>query len=208
MSQGLDTQRYQYGDARPVQVAFDPTIGWPVGQTYWTSGQPGYAISQGDMCYIDPQDFYRVKAADAFPWTTNLATTQQNFAVQFLGISYQRWDGNNLGAYGIKDGFLRIDIGGVYQMACAAGSTFGPGDFVGPAQNGSANQLAPQTVVKVASLNEAIGWVDQFASSSSTVLVRLLDRSTGYNVGSNLLPTTTTSTTTTSTTTTTTTTTP
>lgn len=198
MSVGLDTFRYQYGDSRPVQAPFDPTIGSP---------PTAFPISIGDMCYLDPQDAYRVKAADAFTWTSNLSTTQANFAKQFLGISAQRWDGQNLGAYGIKDGLLRIDVGGTFLMACAANSSFGLGDFVGPAQNGSASQLAPQTVAKVSAVANAIGWVAQDTFNASSVLVRLEDRSTGFGVGASLLPTTTTSTTTTTTSTTTTTTT-
>lgn len=172
MSLGNDTFRYRYGDTNPVQIAFDQT-----------TGTDAFPISIGDLCWIDSTDSYKVKGADAFAWTTNLATTQQNFASVFAGISAQRWDGSNLQAYGIKDGLLRIDTTGVFLMACVADSSFNAGDLVGPAQNGSNNSLAPQTVVAVSAKNEAIGRVAQAVSSSSSVLVEIFAAkfTLGYN---------------------------
>jgi hypothetical protein len=171
MSLGNDTFRYRYGDASPVQIAFDQT-----------TGGGAFPISIGDLCWIDSSDGYKVKGADAFAWTTNLATTQQNFAPVFAGVSAQRWDGTNLQAYGIKDGLLRIDTAGIFEFACAASSSFNAGDLVGP-DKAAGNALLPQQVVAVSAKNEAIGRVAQAVTSASTVLVEIF--AAKFNLGYN-----------------------
>ena len=156
-------------------------------------------------------DVYRVKSAASFPWQGSLIATQQALTQVFLGVSAQRWDGNYI-AFGLMDGKIRIDTHGVYEFDCDPEQVFQIGQFVGLAGAMGRNFLLPQYVVPVTQPYLAIGWVERLKLptilSHSTVFVRLFDRSTGYNIGANLLPTTTTSTTSTSTTTTTTTTTP
>lgn len=227
MSLGNNYVRYRFGNARPVQYPYNATIGAPgaLGQ-----GGPGYPISIGDMIWLDPSSggllscgtgtsltgLLACKGADAFPWTTNLTTTQVNFAAVFAGIAAQCWDAQSnpcttiIGNYGIKDGLLRVDQSGTFEMACALNSVFQAGDFVGPAQNGANTAILPQTVVKVTPKVNAIGFVvfpeRTNYGQQGTILVQLFDV-TGQGVGSVALPTTTTTTTTTSTTTTTTTTT-
>jgi hypothetical protein len=173
MSLGNDTFRYRYGDTAPVQIAFDQT-----------TGSGAFPISIGDLCWIDSSDSYLVKGADAFAVQTNLADTQQAFAPVFAGVSAQRWDGSNLQAYGIKDGLLRIDTGGVFEMLCAAGSNFNAGDLVGPQLNTGNTYLLPQTVVGVSGKNEAIGRVARAVSDSAgTVLVEIF--AAKFNLGYN-----------------------
>ncbi len=219
--------RYRFGNAQPLQYPYNATVGAPgaLGQ-----GGPGYPIAIGDMCWVDPSSggllvcspsptllgLLAVKGADAFPWTTNLATTQANFAAVFAGISAQNWSalsnpcGSIVGNYGVKDGLVRVDSGGTFEMACAVGSVFLQGQFVAPAQNGASLALLPQTVVVTAIKANSIGFVvfpeRTNYGQQGTILVQLNDV-TGQGVGSVALPTTTTTTTTTSTTTTTTTTT-
>jgi hypothetical protein len=229
MSLGNNYVRYRFGNARPVQYPFNATIGAPgaLGQ-----GGPGYPISIGDMVWLDPssggllncnignppvlQGLLAAKGADAFPWTTNLATTQANFAAVFAGISAQCWDAASnpcttiIGNYGIKDGLIRVDQSGTFEMACALNSVFLAGAFVAPAQNGANLALLPQTVAAIALKASSIGFVvfperTNYGAQGS-ILIQLFDV-TGQGVGSVALPTTTTTTTTTSTTTTTTTTT-
>lgn len=43
-------------------------------------------IAAGDLVWLDTDD---AKPASAFSWTTNLATTQGNFAAKFLGVAHQ-----------------------------------------------------------------------------------------------------------------------
>jgi len=171
MSLGNDTFRYRNGDTCPVQVAFDQT-----------TGGGAFPISIGDMCWIDSSDGFKVKAADAFAWTTNLATTQQNFAPVFAGVSAQLWDGTNLQAYGIKDGLLRIDTAGVFEFACAANSSFNAGDLVGP-DKAAGNALLSQQVVAVSNKNQAIGRVARAVTGASTVQVEIF--AAKFNLGFN-----------------------
>lgn len=44
------------------------------------------AIEAGDLIWLDGDS---AKPASEFPWTTNLTTTQSNFAAQFLGVAHQ-----------------------------------------------------------------------------------------------------------------------
>lgn len=43
-------------------------------------------IEAGDLVWLDTDD---AKPASQFTWTTNLATTQGNFAAKFLGVAHQ-----------------------------------------------------------------------------------------------------------------------
>lgn len=43
-------------------------------------------IEAGDLVWLDTDD---AKPASAFPWSTNLATTQANYAAKFLGVAHQ-----------------------------------------------------------------------------------------------------------------------
>jgi len=43
-------------------------------------------IEAGDLVWLDTDD---AKPASAFTWSTNLATTQGNFAAKFLGVAHQ-----------------------------------------------------------------------------------------------------------------------
>jgi len=43
-------------------------------------------IEAGDLVWLDTDD---AKPASAFTWTSNLATTQGNFAAKFLGVAHQ-----------------------------------------------------------------------------------------------------------------------
>lgn len=219
----INYSRYRFGDARPVQYPYNATIGaiGALGQ-----GGPGYPIAMGDMVWVDPSSgglltnctslkgLLAVKGADAYPWTSNLLTTQTNFAAVFAGIAAQNWSAlldpcsSIQGNYGIKNGLIRVDQSGTFEMACALNSIFLSAALVAPAQNGSNNAILPQTVVAVATKAPSIGFVvfpeRTNYGQQGTILVQLADV-TGEGVGSVVLPTTTTTTTTTTTSTTTTT---
>lgn len=201
--------RYRYGETDPIQMPFDQTLGNS------TTTPVGYPIDLSDLCFFDPQDVSAlgvpgcVKAADQFAWTSNLATTQTNFAIQFAGVSAQRWQAllplNNVQAnYGIKDGLMTINRQGTYEFACAAGSTFTIGDLLGPDKNPSSNNLLPQQLVKVATVALAIAVCVRSGTNLSTVWAQLGAKGPIGGIGGAVQPTTTTSTTTTTTSTTTT----
>jgi hypothetical protein len=128
-----------------------------------------------------------------------LALTQALFAQKFLGVAGQQFDGVNTSAYGINDGTLRVDTGGVYDYPCAS-ATFNQGDLVAVAQDVGSN-LAGQKVVlagtafAAANVNAfggaggpssvraiAIGRVAQ-AYTSATTTVRIMLLATRYQAG-------------------------
>ena len=47
----------------------------------------GTTIEAGDLVFLDTDD---VKPASDFPFTTDLVTTQGNFAAAFLGVAHQQ----------------------------------------------------------------------------------------------------------------------
>lgn len=151
-----DTYRYETGETNPTAVAY----------------KTGISLEVGDMVYTDDGDSNTVKPASNLTWVS-LASNQTTFASKFLGICQQRYDSTqNPVGIGVKDGLARVATSGIFKMDCAAGSTFAPGDLVGPADSG-ASSLEDQKVVAVASKGLAIGRVERAVSSSSKVLVRI-----------------------------------
>lgn len=149
----------------------------------------GYPISLGDCCWVSVADSYKVMASDRFPWLGTLDATQQSFAQVFLGVSAQRWDGHFI-SFGLMNGLIRIDTGGVFEFDCSPLDFFVVGDMVGLAAGNSngIDFLLPQMVVRVDSADKAIGWVERgLGTKANTVLVRLFDRATFFGVGSNLI---------------------
>ena len=127
------------------------------------------AIQVGDLCAIVSGN--AVSAAD-FTWDTDLATTQENFAAAFLGVSGQLKRADIAKVYGnSNDNEIRVDCSGIYQ-GTYTGSALVVGDFVGPSSSGSA--LLPQSLVKVASKDLAIGSVVEALAGTGTVKFQLL----------------------------------
>ena len=150
--------RYRYGDTNPVAVPLDV----------------GTAFNIGDMMFTDSADSYKAKPAGSYVWDTDLATTQTSFALVFLGVSSQYYDGTTL-AIGIKDSLVRVNTEGVYDFDCAS-STFVAGELVGPAKQ-SGDLLEPQKVVSVATEALAIGRVVKAETSAvTTVRVRVFGK--------------------------------
>lgn len=118
--------------------------------------------------------------APAPPSTASLLTalllTQVGFVKAFAGVSAQFYDGTATTSttlpYGVKRGYFRVDTSGVFDFACAASSNFNEGDLVGLAKD-TGNSLDPQTVVAVSYNIAAIGHVEQAATSTSTVRVKI-----------------------------------
>lgn len=106
---------------------------------------------------------------------TALALTQAAFAKNFVGVSAQYYGGDAITAttlaYGVKDGYMRMDTGGAFDFACAS-ATFNEGDLVGLAK-ATGNALDPQTVIAVATQSQAIGKVVQGGVSITTVRVMI-----------------------------------
>ena len=149
-----DQVRYRTGETNPTPIAY----------------KAGVALEIGDFSWLDDADSNTIKPASSFAWTTDLATTQTNFVLKFVGVNTQRWDGTNL-ATGNKDGTLLQHTSGIHEFATAANTTLNPGDFVGPDASGT--KLLNQQVVKVATKARAIGVVERAVTSASSVRVRV-----------------------------------
>lgn len=108
---------------------------------------------------------------------TATALTQALFAQRFAGVSAQYYNGDAITAttlpYGVKDGYARIDSGGVFDFACDASSNFNEGDLVGMEKDSGGNYLYNQQVIAVPTQAQAIGKVVQAATSTSVVRVQI-----------------------------------
>ena len=127
------------------------------------------AISVGDLVALSSGS--AISALD-FPWDTDLATTQENFAGAFLGISGQLKRDDIALVYGNSvANQLRVDCSGIFE-GTYTGSALVIGDFVGPTS--VSEVLQPQSLVKVASVDLAIGTVVEALAGTGTVKFQLL----------------------------------
>lgn len=115
-------------------------------------------IEAGDLVWLDTDD---AKPASAFTWTTNLATTQGNFAAKFLGVAHQP---SRTG----ETTPISVDVSpdSVYEFDVAA-TTYELGALLGPDESSSAlmnKQL--ETCVAAA----AIARSSEFTTASSSTL--------------------------------------
>lgn len=124
-----------------------------------TSSKPTNTINPGDPCAFVSD---KVIPAANFTWTTDLATTQTNFATAFLGISEGR---SRAGTDDIRDLRLPVNMDGVYEMDCTA-AAYNVGDYVGCAK--AAGNALTSIVEEVPTSARAIGRVVEAAASGST----------------------------------------
>lgn len=97
-------------------------------------------IERSDMLFIDTTS-NEVKPASAIGFTTNIATTQAEFADNFVGIALED------SASGETDD-ITVDIGAesVYEFDCTS-ATYNVGDLLGPSDNDDAgNALDDQSL--------------------------------------------------------------
>lgn len=123
-------------------------------------------VNIGDFCSLVSGEV--LPAAD-FTWTSNLATTQTNFATAFLGHSFQYKAANSASVYGnTSDNIQGVSTAGVYEADLDTATTLEVGNWVGMAKNPSSNALLSQTVSKVDAVTKAIGVV----TTAGTLLER------------------------------------
>lgn len=108
--------------------------------------------------------------AGAFTWTTDLATTQTNFAAAFLGASESRSIAADTDTRALR---VAVNMDGTYEVDCAS-ATFTVGQYVGLAK-AAGNNLLPSTVVGVASKALAIGVVLEAGTALTKVKIRLIN---------------------------------
>ena len=116
-------------------------------------------ISAGDLLWLDGDD---AKPASDFPWNTDLATTQADFAAQFLGIAHQQ------SANGQTDP-ISVDVSAtsVYEFDAAA-APYEVGQPLGPNEN--ASELMNQKLAAAAASN-AIARAAEYAPSATSLRV-------------------------------------
>ncbi len=115
-------------------------------------------IEAGDLVWLDTDD---AKPASAFTWTTNLATTQGNFAAKFLGVAHQPSAAGETAA-------ISVDVSpeSVYEFDVASGS-YELGALLGP-DEGSSTLLNKQLESAVAT--SAIARSAEYTAGSVTTL--------------------------------------
>ena len=116
-------------------------------------------IEAGDLVYLDGDD---AKPASSFTWSSDLATTQSNFAAKFLGVAHQ-----SSAAGETKDISVDLSPYAVYEFDVAAG-TYEVGDDLAPDE--SSSHLMSQQLEAVASGTLAIARAAEYKSASSTQL--------------------------------------
>ncbi len=101
------------------------------------------AIAIGDLVWMDTAD---AKPAADFPWNTDLATTQGDFAAKFLGIAVDAHaSGSGAGTIRVDTSPTRVWNMTVTSVALEIGKTFGPAKAAG-------NALLNQTLVASAAV--------------------------------------------------------
>jgi hypothetical protein len=119
-------------------------------------------IEAGDLVWLDTDD---AKPASAFAWTTNLATTQGNFAAKFLGVAHQASAAGD-------DSPISVDISplSVYEMDVSP-ATYELGATLGPDE--SSSTLMDQQLEAALAVNSIARSAEVRAQSTSLLRVTL-----------------------------------
>lgn len=166
----MPAPQYLYGDTNPVITGFSGLA---------SAIEVGDLIAQIDNAgggAVPP-----IQPASAFQWTTDLATTQTNFAAKFLGVSGQQRPAGATRIFGNStNDAIRVNTTGVYEFDFDNLSAVSPGTFVAPAK-GTGNNLQSQLLTKVATAALAIGVVVEYPANPTRIKVRLLSAVAPYS---------------------------
>ncbi len=116
-------------------------------------------IEPGDMVYLDET---LIRPASELSWSTDLATTQQNFANVFAGIAHEASADGEEAAVSID-----VSSASVYEFDVTS-STYDNGNRLGPA--GASSKLLNQQLAYVNSGSQAIGRAAEFVDQMTTRL--------------------------------------
>ena len=145
--------RYLYGETNPVSAGI----------------QTADAINVGDLVSYGMGSVHK---ASEISWTTDLGTTQTNFAAGFLGVSGQKKLAGESRVHGNStDNIIRIDCSGVYEFSCVNAS-YEIGEWIGAAKD-SGNALLNDTVAAVSTSAKAIGICVE-ATSGTKIKIQIL----------------------------------
>ncbi len=123
----------------------------------------GVAIATGDLLWSNSGV---AQPANSFVWDTNLATTQPEFRLKFLGVANEDKPANDLTTRSVS-----IITDGIFEYPCAAlGGAQHIGDFVAPAKDANNNSLADQILAICATYDLSIGTLFSEAVTGDTLL--------------------------------------
>lgn len=125
-----NTMRWRYGDTSPVMLPVDSAT----------------VIEIGDIVYLDVDD---AKPASAQGDLGTELGNQQAFHDVFIGVAMQASPSGSTQP-------IRVATTGVFEFDCLS-TTLEVGDMMAPDEHSGGTSLLTQTVVKVASINAAVG---------------------------------------------------
>jgi hypothetical protein len=158
-----DTFRYRKGDAKPVVMLPDTT----------------YAIHIGDLVFQDPSTG-KARPASSMVDQGSLALNQGALHDLFAGVAVQRGGKLETGEvsfnlHPLPDQIV-VATAGEFEFDCAS-ATLVPGDLIGGCENAGGTALVNQKVVKVATVDLAIGRAvppaNALGNARTTVMVRI-----------------------------------
>jgi hypothetical protein len=114
-------------------------------------------IEIGDLVFLNTDD---IRSASQSTYAGGLATSQEAFVDNFLGVAAQGSDNGDT-----TD--VRVDTTGVFEFDCAS-ATFEVGDLVGPDDNATPDALMDQQVIAVTQVARAIGRVAKRVGTAAT----------------------------------------
>jgi phosphoheptose isomerase len=150
----MATSRYRYGD--PFLISL-------------TIGDSNQTVNINDMCYMSSNKVY---PAGNYTWTSNLATTQNNFAANFLGIAREDFPRNENALRSSSSTTVAVDVSAdsVYSFDVAS-ATVNYGAAMAPADSGSST-LMPQKLVATGNTRGIARTIKAYTSATTAVYVQ------------------------------------
>lgn len=116
-------------------------------------------IEAGDLVWLNTDD---ARPASAFPWTTNLATTQAAFAEKFLGVAHQQSKAGDSDPISVD-----VSPNSVYEFD-AHPATYELGALLGPDE--ASSTLMSQRLEAVGAAGNAIARAAEYTPGSQGTL--------------------------------------
>lgn len=116
-------------------------------------------IEPGDLMFLDGAD---ARPASEYPWDTDLATTQEQFADQFLGIAHERSEDGESEPISVDLSPLSVYEFDVDTAAYEVGQLLGPDEL--------SSTLMDQQLEAVISADRAVARAAEFSDGSVSKL--------------------------------------
>lgn len=136
-----------------------------------SSGVPVRTISNGDLISFVAASGQALPAS-AFPWTTDLVTTQPLFVALFAGVAETK---SGIGSVDPRSLSIEVCADGTFMVDMLAATTLVVGQYLGPAKNPASNNLVNQLAVVAARTSAVAVVVENTVGASLTVKARLIN---------------------------------